>query len=74
MPGLDGRQVAKAIKAESPKTPIIMLTGWGATIRQDKENMSSVDIVMEKPPDFQKLHETLLDVTNGHETELIVRE
>jgi signal transduction histidine kinase/ActR/RegA family two-component response regulator len=74
MPGLDGRQVAKAIKAESPKTPIIMLTGWGATIRQDKENMSSVDIVMEKPPDFQKLHETLLEVTNGHETEQIVRE
>ena len=29
MPHVDGRQVAAAIKAMSPSTPVIMLTGWG---------------------------------------------
>lgn len=69
MPEFDGRQVAKAIKAESPKTPVIMLTGWGAEIRQEKERMAEVDAVMEKPPSIQRLHETLLEVShsNGHE-------
>ena len=33
MPYLDGRQVAKTIKQESPATPVIMLTGWGASFR-----------------------------------------
>ena len=35
MPDIDGRHVARAIKAESPQTPIIMLTGWGAMTKAD---------------------------------------
>ena len=31
MPDIDGRQVARTIKAESPNMPVIMLTGWGRT-------------------------------------------
>ena len=66
MPEIDGRQVAKAIKAESPKTPVIMLTGWGAEIRQDAEKISEVDAVIEKPPSIQRLHETLLEVSHSN--------
>jgi signal transduction histidine kinase/AmiR/NasT family two-component response regulator len=68
MPEFDGRQVARAIKSESPQTPVIMLTGWGGEIRQDKEKMAEVDAVIEKPPSIQLLHETLLEVShsNGH--------
>jgi signal transduction histidine kinase/ActR/RegA family two-component response regulator len=69
MPELDGRQVAKAIKAESPDTPVIMLTGWGVAIRQDNEKIPEVDIVIEKPPNIQHLHETLLQVTHTDEDE-----
>src|SRR5258708_2366759 len=29
MPEVDGRKVASTIKAASPLTPVIMLTGWG---------------------------------------------
>jgi CheY-like chemotaxis protein len=29
MPHVDGRQVASAIKAAAPATPVILLTGWG---------------------------------------------
>ena len=66
MPEFDGRQVARAIKAESPKTPVIMLTGWGAEIRQDREKISEVDVVIEKPPSIQRLHETLLEVSHSN--------
>ena len=64
MPGLDGRQVAKAIKAESSSTPIIMLTGWGATMKEDNEKSPEVDVLIEKPPNIQRLQETLLQVTS----------
>ena len=29
MPYIDGRKVAAAVKAASPVTPVILLTGWG---------------------------------------------
>ncbi len=64
MPELDGRQVARAIKAESPKTPVIMMTGWGASINQENGKVPEVDVVMGKPPNIQKLHETLLQVVH----------
>ncbi|HUA65663.1 MAG TPA: ATP-binding protein [Alphaproteobacteria bacterium] len=64
MPELDGRQVAKAIKAESPRTPVIMLTGWGAEIRKENEKVSEVDLVIEKPPSIQRLQQALLQVSH----------
>ncbi|MGH7953412.1 MAG: ATP-binding protein, partial [Limisphaerales bacterium] len=35
MPNLDGRQVAAILNRESPETPVIMLTGWGAFMQED---------------------------------------
>ncbi len=32
MPGVNGREVAEKIKTQSPKTPVIMLTGWGSML------------------------------------------
>ena len=32
MPGLDGLGVAQEIKARSPRTPIVLLTGWGVSL------------------------------------------
>jgi signal transduction histidine kinase/ActR/RegA family two-component response regulator len=65
MPGLDGRQVAKAIKAESSKTPVIMMTGWGAAMKEDNEKAPEVDVLVEKPPNIKRLQETLLQVTSA---------
>jgi signal transduction histidine kinase/ActR/RegA family two-component response regulator len=65
MPEIDGRQVAKTIKAESPKTPVIMLTGWGAAMKQENDKMPEVDVLIEKPPHIQRLHEMLLQVTTA---------
>jgi len=59
MPYFDGRQVAKALKLESPKTPIILLTGWGAYMKEDGNAPEQVDGVLSKPPRVQELRETI---------------
>ena len=50
MPDVDGHQVARTIKAESPGTPVIMMTGWGTIMKEDGENAPEVDAVVGKPP------------------------
>ena len=49
MPKMDGHQLARAIKAEAPLTPIIMLTGWGAMIKEDGVAIPEVDALLGKP-------------------------
>ena len=63
MPEVNGRQVAEKIKAESPQTPIIMLTGWGAMLEENGEGVDKVNIVLSKPPRMSDLIEALANVT-----------
>ena len=63
VPYVDGRQVAKALKQESPATPIIMLTGWGAFMNADGETPAQVDMVLSKPPRLRDLRESILRLT-----------
>ena len=60
MPDMDGRHVAHAIRAESPQTPIIMLTGWGTMMNADGETAPEVDAVLGKPPRLEELNTLLL--------------
>ena len=50
MPYMDGREVAAAIKHESPGMPVIMLTGWGAFMKEDNDLPMHVDGLLSKPP------------------------
>ncbi len=59
MPYLDGRQVARALKQESPTTPVIMLTGWGAFMKEDGDLPAQVDGIISKPPRVRELREAL---------------
>lgn len=59
MPYLDGRQVAKVLKRESPVTPVLMLTGWGAIMKEDDTLPDQVDGVLSKPPRSRELRQTL---------------
>jgi len=63
MPDLDGRHVARTIKAESPQTPIIMLTGWGAMPKADGQPAPAVDALIGKPPRMQELSNLLFQIT-----------
>jgi CheY-like chemotaxis protein/anti-sigma regulatory factor (Ser/Thr protein kinase) len=60
MPEMDGRQVARAIKAESPGTPVIMLTGWGAMMKENGERADGIDALVGKPPGMEDLNRLLL--------------
>jgi signal transduction histidine kinase/CheY-like chemotaxis protein len=64
MPNVDGRKVAAAIKAESPQTPIVLLTGWGQRLIDDDDAPAHVDRVLSKPPKLRDLRQALVDVTN----------
>jgi CheY-like chemotaxis protein len=59
MPFLDGRQVARILKTESPGTPVLMLTGWGAFMKADGDLPAYVDGVLSKPPRSKELRENL---------------
>ncbi len=63
MPDIDGHQVARTIKAESPGTPVIMMTGWGAIMKEDGETAPEVDAVVGKPPRIQELNNLLHKLT-----------
>jgi signal transduction histidine kinase/ActR/RegA family two-component response regulator len=62
MPDMDGHHVARSVKAESPHTPVIMLTGWGAMMKQDGETAPEVDAVLSKPPRIQELNNILIRI------------
>jgi len=59
MPHVDGRKVAAAVKAVSPATPVILLTGWGQRLVDDHDVPPHVDQVVAKPPKLQQLREVL---------------
>ena len=63
MPDIDGHQVARTIKAESPGTPIVMMTGWGTMMKEDGEAAPEVDAVVGKPPRIQELNNLILQLT-----------
>lgn len=64
MPYLDGHQVARYIKAESPDTPVILLTGWGMSVRAEQEIPKEVDLVLSKPPRLEELRHAIAMVTS----------
>jgi CheY-like chemotaxis protein len=63
MPDMDGQGVARAIKAESPDTPVILMTGRGAITKQGGEKAPVVDVVVDKPPHIQELNDLILRIT-----------
>lgn len=64
MPYMDGRRVAAAVKAASPGTPVILLTGWGQRLTDDNDIPPYVDRVLNKPPKLGELRRALVEVTN----------
>jgi len=66
MPYVDGRKVAAAIKAASPMTPVIMLTGWGQRLVSEGDVPPHVDHVLSKPPKLREIREALASISSTH--------
>jgi PAS domain S-box-containing protein len=65
MPNIDGRRVAAAVKAVSPGTPVILVTGWGQRLIAENEIPAHVDRVLNKPPRLRELRLALAQLTEG---------
>jgi CheY-like chemotaxis protein len=62
MPYVDGRQVIASVRATTPHTPIILLTGWGQRPVGDNEPSPHVDRVLSKPPRLRELRTALAEL------------
>ena len=49
MPDVSGWQVAEAVKAQRPGTPVVLVTGWGIQVGRPDRRESAVDLVLPKP-------------------------
>jgi CheY-like chemotaxis protein len=63
MPYVDGRRVAASVKQGSPRTPVILLTGWGVRLMADDENPVHVDRILCKPAKLAELRRVLAELT-----------
>jgi len=65
MPYVDGREVARTVKAEAPGTPVILLTGWGISLDAEADLPEAVDLMLGKPPMIDTLNRALAQVVSG---------
>ncbi len=61
MPGMDGHQLAAAIKAGSPDQPVIMITAHAGSLPRSPD----VDFVIGKPFRLEQLREAIAKVIPG---------
>lgn len=62
MGGMDGNQVAAAVKGESTETPVILMTGWAAGTGDDLVSPPHVDHVLRKPPRRAEVRRLLAEI------------
>jgi CheY-like chemotaxis protein len=62
MPYVDGRKVAAAVKAASPQTAVVMLTGWGRRLLAENDIPAHVDRVLSKPPRLLEIRKALAEL------------
>ena len=64
MPEVSGWDVATGVKALSPSTSVILMTGWGITLDKDRAREKGVDVILSKPfqiSEIQKVLNEMLD-------------
>lgn len=62
MPGMPGTQLAAELKKYNPHIGVVLLTGWGETLKHDGYDTDHVDHVLSKPLRREVLLKTLAQV------------
>ncbi|HWR84349.1 MAG TPA: response regulator, partial [Candidatus Deferrimicrobium sp.] len=57
MPGISGLEVARRIRAISPEVPIVLVTGWEASISHSELQQAGISQVLNKPFRIEQLTE-----------------
>jgi len=63
MPGMNGYEVARAVKADHPDLPVILVTGWGEQAPETTSGL--VDRVLGKPLTLQALLGAIAPLASG---------
>jgi CheY-like chemotaxis protein len=74
MPHVDGRKVASAVKAASPTTPVVLLTGWGQRLVAEGETPQNVDCLINKPLQLRELRNALTRLCHPPNSHLVPKE
>lgn len=62
MPGMNGDQLAVAVKSREPDVRVIMLTGFSAVAEDSEERSEFVDLVLAKPASLAELRAAIAKV------------
>ncbi len=65
MPEMSGDQLIIEIKKISPKTPLVMLTGFGELMKAKGEHPAGADYLLSKPLTFEAYREVLAKVASS---------
>jgi CheY-like chemotaxis protein len=65
MPGMNGDQLAVAVKGREPRTKVIMLTGFGSSEENDGECSEFLDMVVAKPVSGARLRKAIERAFSG---------
>jgi PAS domain S-box-containing protein len=62
MPGMNGWELAKAIKAVQPTLPVVLLTGWQDHTPGEDADRQAVDVILGKPVSLSALRQAIDDL------------
>jgi CheY-like chemotaxis protein len=65
MPDVSGWEVVRRIRSHSPDLPVVLVTGWGATLDEDETRQAGVAEVVGKPFDIQQVLRTTARILGG---------
>ena len=63
MPSMKGDELAAAIKARSPKQPVVMITAYAEMLQAGGNPLTGVDFIISKPFLLENLREAIAKVT-----------
>ncbi len=69
MPEMDGWETARAIRALKPELPVVLVTGYGATVQRPSGESDLVAGIIGKPFDFDQVTATLVRVCEKSDVE-----
>ncbi len=68
MPDMSGWEVADKIRRSRPRTPIVMITGWGMSVDDGEARRRGVATVVHKPFDIAELVRTATEMLSDSES------
>lgn len=67
MPGMDGLELAERVKAKTPWTPVVIVTGYGTAANEARAKAAGVSAFLQKPLSPEMIEESALNAMRATE-------